>query len=166
MTALPSYAEALVREFELPRLGTLGLRARVFFSSGRLTRQLADGVAPVVSRELALRSRQITDGRTLSLLAATIDDLLAQAEGARAIFNAQPRIDPAKLTLARVPLVDLAERLRIPEPVTPRGMALVFLLLTDPAAALHGLCGAGELAEALVEARLALDAACESRLEL
>jgi hypothetical protein len=166
MGAMPGYADALVREFELPRLGTLGLRLRVWCTSSRLTRELAAGASPVGSRELALRARQVTDRRTRALLAASMEDLVHQAQGSRAPFSSQVQLDRAKVGLVWVPLLELAERLRAHEPVAACGMAQVLLLLTDPELSLYGDGGALELAAAIVEARQMLDGLPESTLEL
>jgi hypothetical protein len=166
MAGLPGFADALVREFELPRLDTLVLRLRVWCNSSRLTRELASGACVVDSRELALRAGQITDARTRSLLAASIEEILHQAAVGRPIFSAQVPVDKAKIVLARVPLLELADRLRSRESVTPCGMARVLLLLTDPARPLYGCSGAVDLAEAVIDARQMLDDAPESRLEL
>jgi hypothetical protein len=166
MAGIPGYADALIREFELPRVGTLGLRLRVWCTSSALTRALAEGACPVGSRELALRARQLTDRRTRALLAASIEDLVEQAHETRPIFGAQVRADLAKIVLAQVPLLELSERLRSRERVAARGMAQVHLLLTDPARPLYGCSGAVDLAAAIIEARQMLDGYLESRLEL
>jgi hypothetical protein len=166
VAGIPGYADALIREFELPRLGTLGLRLRVWCTSGALTTALAAGACPVASRELALRARQLTDRRHRALLAASIEDLVEQAHGARPIFGAQVRVDPAKIVLTQVPLLELSERLRLRERVAARGMAQVHLLLTDPQKPLYGRGGAVDLAAAIIEARQMLDGVPESRLEL
>jgi hypothetical protein len=165
VAAFPRYADAIVEEFEVPRLGTLALRLRVWCTSSGLTRQLAAGASAVDSRELALRAGQITGRRMRELMAASIVDLVDEADGHRPIFCAQVRIDRPKVVLTRVLLIELVERLRSPEPVTPGGMALILLLLTDPARPLYGLGGARDLAEAIVEARQMLDGFPESRLE-
>ena len=166
MAGIPGYANTLVREFELPRLGTLGLRMRVWLASGRLTQQLAAGTSPVASRELALRAGQITDRRSRELLGASISDLVEHAQRQTPIYSARVPVDRPKVVLARVPLLELAERLRSSEPVTPRGMALVLLLLSDPAQSLYGTGGAVDLARDVIEARQVLDGLPESRLDL
>jgi hypothetical protein len=166
MPAIDGYAHAPIKRFELPRLGTFGLRMRVRCTSGRLTRELAAGASAGESRELALRARQVTDRGTRELIAASIGDLLGQADDGRPISGAQARIDLPKVRLTRVLLVELTERLRSPEPVAPRGMANVLLLLTDPAWPLYGVSDALALAEAIMELREMLDGLPESRLEL
>jgi hypothetical protein len=91
-------------------------------------------------------------------VAASIEDLLAEAQRLRAVFSAQVPINRRDVRAVRPLLDDVKRRLRGGGPVRPQGMALIVLLLTDPERPLFGLGGKEELADAIIEARDRLDA--------
>jgi hypothetical protein len=124
---------------------------RVYLSRLRLDRALASGADPAESPELTVRSQQLQQPRTRERLARGMDRLLA-------IAFADPRrhLGPARIPFRhqRVrPNVGrfeaLAEKLRDPDPLAVRGLAMASNLLEDGRGALYANDTPGDLGEAL-----------------
>jgi hypothetical protein len=139
-------------DIELGRLRAFGLRMHVWWAKDRLTRDLASGAASVDSRALALRAGQLTAKRTREVIAASIDDLLAQLDGPPPLLTSQVRVDVKKLRAVSFELMQLAALVREPRPLRPQGMALVVLLLTDVEQPLFGLGDTDDLSAAIIHA--------------
>lgn len=90
---------------------------------------LARGADPDESSELALRTRQLCGARTRRSLAKGIERAIAQTE--RYSQSAALPVNREEVARARPLLLCLAERLRASEDVSPRGVAIVRLLLTE-----------------------------------
>jgi hypothetical protein len=115
----------------------LGVRVR--WSARELDAALASGSDPAFSDALALRAAQLADPAKREQLARSINDLVLLAEGR---FGAQLPTTRAPISADRVrtsrkPLLELRERLLGEGPHTPRGLALVSLLLEDPRGPLY-----------------------------
>jgi hypothetical protein len=115
----------------------LGVRVR--WSALELDAALASGTDPASSEELALRASQLADPAHRAQLARSINDLVLLAEGR---FGAQLPTTRAPSSADRVhtsrgPLLELRERLLGEGPHSPRGLALVSLLLEDPRGPLY-----------------------------
>jgi hypothetical protein len=115
----------------------LGVRVR--WSALELDAALSGGSDPASSEELALRAAQLADPAKREQLARSINDLVLLAEGR---FGAQPPTTRAPISADRVhtsrtSLVELRERLLGEGPHSPRGLALVSLLLEDPRGPLY-----------------------------
>jgi hypothetical protein len=147
-----------IEDIGLPRLRAFGLRMRVWWSKDGLTRRLAQGADSTESRELALRAGQLTAKQTRELVAHSLEELVELSCRARSPFTAQVPINRANVGAARGELLGLARRLRREEPVTPQGMALAVLLLTDPELPLFGASSEDELYDAIIQASECLDA--------
>jgi hypothetical protein len=112
-------------------------RLLAVWRAAELDRQLAAGTAPGASAELALRARVITGPRSRRQVA---DGLLRARRAAR---NKVPGLSAAirpnadEVLAARVVLSAIDRRLRAPEPVTARGLAMLRMLLTDGASPLY-----------------------------
>jgi hypothetical protein len=133
------------------------LEIRVWLSKSRLTRLLAAGVAPAESRALDMLAGRLTSRHTRDELADSIDDLLEQASRPRVRLTAQVPFDHQKVKSAHDSLVGLADRLRGPKPVSPQGMALSLLLLTDAEQPLFGIGSPGDLTGAIMWTTRRLD---------
>jgi hypothetical protein len=125
------------RDYGFPRRVTPLLRLRVFFGRLSLNRQLAEGCAPELSPQLALRARQLTRPAYCRELALCLRSLVeeAKAPGRPAFSSAQP-VQREALSVWSGPLRALADRLEEPEVVTPAAVARVLRLLTDGASPL------------------------------
>ncbi|MGZ4286615.1 MAG: hypothetical protein ACXVW5_20655 [Solirubrobacteraceae bacterium] len=146
--------------------GSLGQRAGtrricdvviVLWRAERLDRQLAAGVRPRASSVLALRAQRITGRRSrvrvANGLARAVRDVQAMTPG----FSAAVRPHPGDVLSARTVLRTLEIRLRGPEPVSARGMALLSQLLTDGSSALYRPDERGALGSQLRAAAAALE---------
>lgn len=117
----------------------LPLGVRVRWSALELDAALASGSDPASSAELALRAAQLAEPAKRRQLARSINDLVLLAEGR---FGAQLPMTRAPISADRVhmrrePLLGLRDRLLGGGPHSPRGLALVSLLLEDPRSPLY-----------------------------
>jgi hypothetical protein len=115
----------------------LGVRVR--WSALELDAALSSGSDPDSSEELALRAAQLVDPAQREQLARSINDLVLLAEGR---FGAQlpttrAPISADRVRTSRTPLLELRDRLLGEGPHSPRGLALVSLLLEDPRGPLY-----------------------------
>ena len=112
--------------------GSFALRLQVRVTRTRLDRQLAAGHPCESTAALALRSYQLTNARARQLVARDLRGLVEFVDRAASgrLISAVV-IDRAAVRAGREAILGLAERLEGTGPVTPRGMALVRMLLTD-----------------------------------
>jgi hypothetical protein len=112
---------------------TLALRARVWRKSLDLDAELAGGADPDRTDELRLRAAQLADPKRRARLAAAIDHLLLISSRPErpGIITAQAPFRPRQVRANRELLEALAKRLRDPNSLSLRGLALVSLLLED-----------------------------------
>lgn len=82
---------------------------------------------------LADRVRARLEARRRSTLAAGLERVVVKAERRPSASSAALPIDRPEVLHARPLLLQLSERLRVPEAVDPRGLAMVGRLLTDGA---------------------------------
>ena len=121
-----------------------------------LDRELAAGTSPRSSALLAVRAQRITSRRGRVRVA---DGLARAIRDARATagFSAAVRPDRREVLAARTVLATLDRRLRAPEPVTARGVALLLVLLTDGESPLYQRGERGALGSRLRAAAAALE---------
>lgn len=121
-----------------------------------LDRELAAGAPPHADALLAVRARRITRRRGRVRVA---DGLARAMRDARSTggFSAAVRPDRREVLAARPVLGALDRRLRGPEPVTARGMALLLALLTDGGSPLYLRSEPGALGSQLRAAAAALE---------
>ena len=128
----PFYSPYYLPPTRAPDGPGLMLRARVWMRELELDAALASGADPAQSEELELRAKQLADRKTRNRLATKITYLIRIADGQRApIATPDPPFRPKPVQANRSLLVELAERLRGPQSVPLRGMALTSLLLND-----------------------------------
>jgi hypothetical protein len=110
----------------------LALRLRVYLTRGRLDRQIAAGRRYDSTAALAVRAGQLTRPRTLQQLAGALHRIVSYVDraGSFPIFTAVV-IERGAVMSGRHAILGLAERFEGPAPVSPRGVALAQLLLSD-----------------------------------
>jgi hypothetical protein len=128
----------------------------VRWQSAELDRRLAAGMSPWHSDELALRARRITRRRSRSGLASGLSRAVRTTQGATG-FSAAVRPHAGEVLEARAALLAIARRLRAPEPVAARGVAMVQLLLTDANSPLYQPSRKGALGRRVRAAATALE---------
>jgi hypothetical protein len=112
-------------------------RALVLLRQTALDRDLAAGVDPESSAQLALRAAQLTSARNRRRLADGIEALLARAQRPATSGSAiRPR---ANVLRSKAVFVALQGRLRSEERLAPQGIALLKQLLTDVASPLYAV---------------------------
>src|SRR4051812_27149283 len=132
----------------------VGDRVGARLRSAALDRALVRGAAPESDVALTLHARRLIAPRMRHRLAHTLQGVVAMTR--------RPPLPPARPPGAQVAgagadLLALAERLRRPDPVDARGVALVRMLLRDGGGPLHLDRGAGRLSAAAHAAAAALD---------
>ncbi len=120
----------------------LNLRSRLHGIS--LDRALAEGADPASSPLLARRTAWLTSSRNRSSLADCVGRLIEVSGGLRG-RSAVVRPHRGELAGAKLPLARVAALLDSPEPVYPRGVARVQLLLTDATSPLYAPVRPGQL---------------------
>ena len=114
------------------------LRLRVYFTRGTLDRRIARGLALDTTPACALRAQQLGAAPTRSELAADLRSVVRYAER---VESRTPRLsavmlEPPRVRAGRGAILRLAERLEQQAPVSPQGVALARVLLTDAASPL------------------------------
>jgi hypothetical protein len=144
-------------QVHLPASGgaTVALVAR--WRAAELDRQLAAGARPEDEPLLAIRGRRITSTPNRARLADGLSRTVRDARRASPGFSAAARPDRREVLAASTVLAVLERRLRAPEPVTPRGMALIMMLLTEGAGPLYRPSERGALGSRLRAAAAALE---------
>jgi hypothetical protein len=113
------------------------LRLRVYLTRGSLDRQIARGVALADTPALTLRAHQLAAESARRSLAADLRHVVSYAERveSRTPLSAV-MLEPARVRAGRGAILRLAERLEQDAPVSPQGVALARVLLTDAASPL------------------------------
>ena len=117
--------------------GQLGLRLRVWVTSLKLDRRLAEGALPGSSPELGLRAEQLNSARSRHALSSCLTAVV-DASGCppgpwtRAVPIAKPRV-----VEAAGPVVCLARDLRTLDDPPVRGVALASWLVCDGSSPLY-----------------------------
>jgi hypothetical protein len=129
---------------------------RVWLRRGSLDRSLAAGADPAASPELSRRARQLTSRRRRAGLAASIRNLLDDAERKPRGFTAVVPIQRPHILRERQLLLQLAEDLESQDELKPSGIALVERLLIDAGSPVYVDGRERALHGALVHAHAAL----------
>jgi hypothetical protein len=132
------------------------LSAVVRWGAAWLDRELASGVSPHVSEALAIRARRITGRRGRAYAARGLIRALFSAEDGAPGFSAAERAHHGEVLAARAVISALDRRLHAPEPVAPRGMAMLYVLLAKGTGSLYRPGEPGALGDQLRAAAAAL----------
>jgi hypothetical protein len=108
-------------------------------AAARLDRELAAGISPETSAELAVRAMQLTSTRVRRDLATSVQRILAAAgPPSAAMLSPAAAVRPPRIPLARArisqsaaALASVADCLAAPGPVPVQGVAMVSQLLAD-----------------------------------
>lgn len=145
------------RTYGRPRFGHVRVALMARWRSIALDRQLADGVDPETSPELATRAAQLTSRRSRRRVAGGLAGAFQTAQDPRPRFTAALPPQPPELLDARVVVTTLTRRLDDPAPVGVRGVAMLTELLTDVASPLYQNEEPGLLGSRLRAAAAALE---------
>lgn len=132
------------------------LSAFVRWGAAWLDRELASGVSPHVSEALAVRARRITGRRSRENAARGLIRALFSAEDAAPGFTEAELAHHREVLAARAVIAALDRRLCAPEPVAPRGMAMLHVLLARGTGLLYRPGEPGALGDQLRAAAAAL----------
>jgi hypothetical protein len=125
--------------------------------AGQLDRRLAQGTSPNATALLAIHAERITGPRGRARVAEGLARARRDAHAAHSGFSAAIPPHASEVRAARTVLETLERRLLAPEPVTPRGVALLRVLLTDGAGPLYRPGEPGVLGSDLRAAAAALE---------
>jgi hypothetical protein len=139
----------------LHRAPGLGSRLRAHLDAQRLDAALAAGADPMASPDLTARAELLLRPRTRRALAHGLRRAAADASRTRMAISAAVHVARPDVHENARPLLALAAELLDPC-VRPGGIALTRRLLCDGAGPLYAPSGAGELRDAIEEARAAL----------
>jgi hypothetical protein len=128
-----------------------------WWHGAKLDRQLAGGMDPGSSAALALRAQRITARRNRRRLADGLAGTLDRAQANAPALSAAIPPQTGEVLAASAVLAALEGRLRAPDPVSARGLAMLQALLTDAASPLYQPAGPGLLGSRLREAAAALE---------
>jgi hypothetical protein len=133
------------------------LAAIVHWQAARIDRELAAGVSPRTSDALTLRAHMITRRRSRETVARGLARALRSAIDANPGFTAAVAPNRREVLAARTIIETLERRLRAPEALTARGMAMLRELLTEPTSPLYRPAEPGALGSRLRGAAAALE---------
>jgi hypothetical protein len=136
----------------------LRLALIVWWHGAELDSRLAAGEDPWASDALALRAHRITGKRHRTRVANGLAGALRSAREGRAGFTAAVRPHHPDVLDTRAVIETIERRLRDPEPVEPRGVAIVRSLLVDGNSPLYRPDQPGALGSRLRAAAAALGA--------
>lgn len=125
--------------------------------AGQLDRRLAAGADPRAHTTLAIHEQRITGPRGRARVADGLARAARDAVSVAPAFSAAVRPDRQEVLAARTVLAALDRRLRGPEPVAGRGIALLRELLTDGSGPLYRPAEPGALGSQLRAAAAALE---------
>jgi hypothetical protein len=125
--------------------------------AGELDRQLAAGASPGAHALLAVRAERLTGRRYRMRMAAGLERAVRDAKTVPHGLSAAVSPDRREVIAARTVIATLDRRLRAPEPVSPRGVAMLESLLTDGTSPLYRPTEPGALGSQLRAAAAALE---------
>jgi hypothetical protein len=136
----------------LPRGGpSLSLRLRVRVARSRLDREIAAGAPPQESPARSVRAAQLAAPETRRTIAVVLETVVESAEECRHDRCSCLVLEHDAVLEARDGLVELAGRLRSDELLTPRALALAFVLAEHRDSPLVSAAAARTVREALDE---------------
>ena len=137
---------------------SLRLRMTVAARRDALTQELADGANPASTPERALRASQLTSERRRRQMIRTLNHTLAEAHRPSVTRARVTLIDRRAVLEAEDAIQAMIERLRSPDAVTVKGMALAERIITDGLSSpLYGRAEPGTLRRLVLVATAELD---------
>ena len=147
------------REDEPSPTSAITLRMKVALRRLALTEQLADGADPTSTPALALRASQLTSPRRRRQMARTLRRTVTEARQP-SVTRALTSIINRRAVMASADAIQVTiGRLASPEPVTPKGMAMLERMITDGSSSLYSPAEPGSLRRQLLVAKAELDEA-------
>jgi hypothetical protein len=128
-----------------------------WWQAPRLDAELAAGVNPAASAVIGTRAQLITRRRSRRRVADGLAGALARARSGNQGITAAIPPHAREVLAARAVLSALDRRLRSPQPVSARGMAMLRTLLTDGTSPLYQPTSPGALGSRLRAAAAALE---------
>jgi hypothetical protein len=111
---------------------TLGVRLRARFNRHRLDADLAAGADPNLDPLRRARAQELVGEKTRRETAASIEQLLADASAPpRIALTSRVPISKPAVRDSRPGLEAIVERLKTPAYISPQGVAMIHLLLSD-----------------------------------
>lgn len=130
-----------------------GARVRARLFPGRFDAELAEGEQVAAGCATAVHAQRLVSVRERESVARSLRQCLQDARGGAdpvVMFSSRVRVHRRNVLAAKDLIEKLTLRLHSPRPVSPRGMALLRMLLTDGRSPLY------ELGEGDLEGRLAV----------
>ena len=124
-----------------------GARLRARLRRTRLDRELAEGRAPEVCEDHALRARQLTDPVARGRVACSLRGVVAKAERAPGGLGSAAPVCRGAVLAWREGLLGLADRLEQPGLVNACGVARALVLVTDGTGPLYNPAAERSLGE-------------------
>ena len=152
-------AELAQLDFRVPaRVLRPGPVARVHarLRPAKLDRELASGADPSATAALAHRAARLTSPAGRAWAADCLDRMLGRAQEPPGAHRLQMAPARAAVLEHRAELLDLAERMRAPEPLYVRGLAMLSVLMSDGTGPLYAGAGGAQLGAELGAVRSAL----------
>jgi hypothetical protein len=137
-------------------MNSIPLKGKVWLRRRSLDTRLAQGASPDEGPELAARATQLVSHHTRSVLASGIERAVEAAAEPGGSFGSSAPLNRLEIDSARAELLLLAEELRSPGPIQPRGAALTEQLLTHGDSPLYGPSAEGSLRQAVRQGLTAL----------
>jgi hypothetical protein len=136
----------------------LALRVRVAVRSDALTRELAAGAPPGLSRELALRASRLVSERHRQQLTRALRRAIRDAHEPPMTRSSMSIVDRVAVSDAEVAINALITRLTSHRPVSAQGAAMVEWLVTDGVdSPLYSDAEPGTLRREILAATIALE---------
>ena len=116
----------------------LSIRIRVRLHRRRLDAELASGADPNTDPLRHKRAQELVGEECRRKIAASLERLLAEAGSAPRSFTSKVPIARAAIRDTHWGLDTIVERLKAPAYISPRGVAMISMLLCDGAGPLYG----------------------------
>jgi len=117
---------------------SLRIRLQALARRGRLDRELAAGADPNATALRRERAHRLLSDRMRGDLAQALENLLADAERSPKPFSSRVPIARAAIRDSRWDIESIVQRLREPAYISPQGMAMLSVLLSDGTGPLFG----------------------------
>ncbi|HEY5332381.1 MAG TPA: hypothetical protein VIJ21_02455 [Solirubrobacterales bacterium] len=113
-------------------------RLRTRLHRRRIDQELVSGVDPNADPLCRERAGELVGERCRRRLAETLESLLLEADSSAHLFTSRVPLARAAIRDSRLELGIVIERLTTPAYISPRGVAMISVLLSDGAGPLYG----------------------------